>query len=91
VSDQPLVESKGSPSILFRQMAERIEHNEGSSFGGAVVIAPPGSESEPITLLLLDPSQNEVHFWLTLQTKVQAALAVLEEAGRRQNSPFGRR
>lgn len=85
----PLAEEK-KPSASFRQMADRIDHNQDGSFGGAVVIVPPG-DGEPINLLMLDPSQDIVSFWMTLQTKVQATIATLDESARRQNTQFGRR
>lgn len=86
MNETPLVDPAAVGALLFRQMADRIDHNDPASFGGAVVICPPGRDGVPINVLVLDPTQNEAHFWLTLQTKVQAAIAALEEVSRNQNA-----
>ena len=56
-------------------MAERIKHNADSTFGGAVVIVPPGDNAKPIELLMLDAQGDEGQFWATILTRIQMAQA----------------
>lgn len=65
----------------FRRVAEKIEINKDNGFAGAFVIVPP--EGEPQDMLLLDSSASPVIFWSTLKTRVDIALAELDEAERR--------
>lgn len=64
----------------FREMAERIDLNQEQPFGGAVVIVPP--DGDPVTLLLLDESNDSVEaraqFWGTVQARIGMAMKELE-------------
>ena len=75
----------------FTKMAERIAHNTDSTFGGAVVIVPPGqSGGEPIELLMLDAQGDPAQFWSTILTRIQVQMSKLQDAERVAQS-FGRR
>jgi len=66
----------------FRVMAERIEHNDSASFGGAAVIMPPGGQ--PIELLLLDPNADAAQFLATIATRIQVLVKEIENQQRMQ-------
>jgi hypothetical protein len=74
----------------FRKMADRIELNKESGFGGACVIIPPQGAGEPIEILMLDNSADLAQFFSTVATRVQRAV---DEAGNAQQLAmgFGRR
>jgi hypothetical protein len=57
----------------FTKMAERITHNADATFGGAVVIVPPG-DGKPVELLMLDAQGDEGQFWATILTRIQVAI-----------------
>jgi hypothetical protein len=67
----PTGESKAFP---FQVMAGRITHNADATFGGAVVIIPPG-DGKPIELLMLDAQGDEGQFWATILTRIQVAIS----------------
>ena len=67
----------------FRQMADRIDHNKDSAFGGAYVIIPPGQDVPTIEVLVLDRQEDPTQFFKLLMEKVKAALDQIEEAQRR--------
>jgi hypothetical protein len=73
----------------FSGMAELVGHNASRGFGGAFAVIPPG-DGEPVTLLLLDNAQSPAMFWSSLKTKIDMALAEIEES-ERSAGPFGRR
>jgi len=77
-------------SAPFTRMADRIAHNPDATFGGAVVIIPPGTVGEPIELLMLDAAGDEAQFWSTILTRIQM---VIQKIGERERvaSGFGRR
>jgi hypothetical protein len=54
-------------------MATQISHNNDSTFGGAVVIVPPG-DGKPVELLMLDAQGDEGQFWATILTRIQVAI-----------------
>jgi len=64
-------------SLMFRVMAEKIEHNQGSAFGGAIVILPPAQGGDPVAYLSLDEAGDPVLFWSTVRTQVEQALEKL--------------
>ncbi len=74
----------------FHAMADNIDHNGGSNFGGACVIIPPENGGEPIELLILDLKADPAQFWATIKTRIEIKLAELDEL-RRNNQAFGRR
>lgn len=76
---------------MFRKMADRIEANEGFGFGGAFVVAPPAEGGDPVTVLIVDESNQPAQFWAMLQTRCQLALAAIEEKARGQQGLYGRR
>jgi hypothetical protein len=73
----------------FTKMAERVKHNADSTFGGAVVMVPPG-DSKPIELLMLDAGADEGQFWATVLTRIQTAMAETD-AKKRLGSSYGLR
>ena len=73
----------------FTKMAERIKHNVDATFGGAVVIVPPGG-TDPIELLMLDAQGDAGQFWGTIKTRIQLAVDKLDEQ-QRVAQGFGRR
>lgn len=76
-------------SDRFRQMADRIDHNEASGFAGAVLIVPPPGGGDVIEMLVLDPQPDVAQFYSTLATRIQNSLTNLDTANR-QARAFGR-
>ena len=74
----------------FRQMAERIDHNAASSFGGAYVIIPPKGAFTPWEVLVLDTQEDPAQFLMLLQAKISAMMDELR-AKEAQQGGFGRR
>ena len=79
-----------SNSGLFRVMADKIDHNVGSSFGGAAVIVPPLNGGAPLDILILDSTADPAQFWSTVLTRAQIVLKALEDQKALQQG-FGRR
>ena len=75
----------------FRDMAEKIAHNHGSPFGGAVVIVPPDNGGGVISTLILDTSGDAAQFWALLQTKAKYELEQLGNNNRMAQAGFQRR
>ena len=71
MNDETQLPSNSEP---FRKMADRIEHNLESGFGGACVIIPPTGAGEPIEILMLDNSADLAQFFSTVATRVQRAV-----------------
>ena len=67
----------------FRRVADKIDINRANGFAGAFVIVPPVGEPQDMLLLDSQESANPVIFWSTLKTRVDIALAELDEAERR--------
>ena len=76
-------------SVHFRAMADRLDHNVDSAFGGCFVVVPPTDGGDPIETLILDSKQDAAQFWMLLKTKCDIALGELD-AKQRQASTFGR-
>ncbi len=76
------------PSDIFRRMADRIDHNAGSTFGGAVVVLP--ASGDPIEFMLIGEPVDVAQFYSTLVTRVQNSLHALDEQTKSQLA-FGRR
>lgn len=73
-------------SDLLRAMADQIDKNEGSGFGGCFVICPPEGGGKPISVLLLDNANDAAQFWGLIGPKAQIALA---EITQQQKAPPG--
>ena len=72
----------------FTEMAARIAHNEGSKFGGAFVVQPPGGDPAS-TLILTDG--DEAQFWMLLQGLIPLAWRFLRQKEAQAMSIYGRR
>jgi len=77
-------------SSAFTKMAEAIERNKDTMFGGAFVVMPPGAEALSVETLILDSKQDEAQFWNMLMTKCQIMLAEIDQK-QRTAATFGRR
>lgn len=80
-------------SDAFREMAERIDHNEGSPFGGAIVIVTPaqeGLEPEIFETVLLGRMSSPVIFWESLKKITSDSLNRLNEMERRSEAGWPR-
>lgn len=82
ITDTPEPKDHAAP---FRRVADKVETNRDNGFAGAFVIVPP--DGEPQDLLLLDGNASPIIFWSTLKTRVDIALAELEQNERQ--GPFG--
>lgn len=80
--------SDQSPSAKFRAMADRIDKNADSGFGGAICIVPPDG-GETIELLILEATDNPAQFWGIIQARAIMALNKIEQ-DRAMNKAFGR-
>lgn len=70
----------------FANMAERIEHNKESTFGGAFVIVIPGGLVAPLESLILDTQGDPAQFLMLLQAKIAQ---IMEDLKTRERQ-FGR-
>ena len=70
-------ETATSAADKFLDMGRKIAHNATNGFGGAVVAFPPGGE--PIELMMLNNSGDEVLFWGTLKSLVEIRLREIAE------------
>ena len=85
MSDEPA--PPPTDASRFARMAQRLEHNLDSTFGGAFVIVPPEGAGEPMEALILDTTGNPAQFLMLLQAKIAHAL---EEISNRERT-LGRR
>lgn len=65
----------------FRAMADLIEKNEGQSFGGAFVIAAPGT-GEAKDGLVLSKDADPAQFWATIKVICDMSVAEMQSAHR---------
>ena len=72
----------------LRRMADRIDHNADSPFGGVCVIIPPINGGPAVEFLTLDDTMDPVQFWATIATKIKMAHENAE-AERRRLMGFG--
>ena len=72
-----------SNSKPFTDMAARIDHNEGSTFGGACVIVPPKDAGKQIEVLMLDSEGDAAQFWSTISSRITIILEDLREQTQR--------
>ena len=87
----PLIEKQtevGKLAAEFREMADRMEQNGDSAFGGCFVVVD--SQGNMLKTLILDKSQDAGQFWTLLRTKCDMTIAGLDDAMRNQQA-FGRR
>lgn len=75
-------------ALPFRNMSQRIEHNEQGGFGGAFVIVPPDGAA-PMETLILDATSDAAQFFMLLQARITTRLKEIEEAERL--NPYSRR
>ena len=68
-------------------MAIKIDHNVGSTFGGAAVIVAP--DGDKVELLLLDASADPAQFWGTVSSRIEIILENYKDKVRQQRA-FGR-
>lgn len=88
---EPLIPDKSDVKALadrFRAMADKIELNGITEFGGAFVIIPP-APGEAIETFVMDKNQDPAQFFVILKTKAEMALAGLDQI--HQNQGFARR
>ena len=69
-------------SSKFRAMAEAIDHNGMTKFGGAFVVIPPAEAGEPIETLILDTRQAPAQFWILLKSKCEHEIATADDKKR---------
>lgn len=87
MADEPAVTVSGSER--FAAMAERMNLNVGSTFGGSFVIVPPPGGGEPMETLILDAQADPAQFLMWLSTKITTELEKLKD--RERAGGFGRR
>lgn len=87
MTDTP--DEKLFPDAAFTTMAQKIKMNAAQGFAGAFVIYPPGAE--PVSMLFLDEKADAGLFWSSLKSRVEMAIAELDDVERRNQSGFGRR
>lgn len=63
----------------FRKMADRIEKNSEESFGGCIMIFPPGEGVQPVEILKLDTKPDAAVFWGEVRSKADVAVAELTD------------
>ena len=76
-------------SKALRAMADRLDKNADSPFGGLFVIAPPGDGTIQ-EALIFDSTQSSPAFWGLINGKAQQALVELEAAERLKRGFQGR-
>jgi hypothetical protein len=91
MTDQPLIERKETAvSDKFRQMADRIDHNAQSGFGGACVLVLPDQNRRTIEILVLDSTADVGQFLGAVSARIKLVAEELD-AAQKQNQAFGRR
>ncbi|PWU21828.1 MAG: hypothetical protein C5B50_00665 [Verrucomicrobia bacterium] len=63
----------------FTAMAARIGRNLPQDFAGACVIVPPINAGDMVEILVLDPRQDPVLFWSSVETRANIELQKLKE------------
>lgn len=92
--DQPLIERQNSAKTIsarFRAMADLIDRNADTLFGGAAVIVPPNGGGEPIEIFVLDSKGNVGQFWSAIKTRATTAVTDLDNQQQRLHQGFGQR
>lgn len=67
-------------------LSAKVTLNAANGFAGCFALVPPG-ESEPVTLLILDPEASPAVFWSLVSTKAKMALDALADEESR-NGPM---
>jgi len=80
-----------SNAEFFLRVAEEIDRNVASGFGGAFVVVPPKDCGNSIATVILDARQDGMTFWLMLKAKCDAELQVLDAQQRQSQAGFLRR
>src|SRR5204862_6879751 len=63
----------------FRAMADQIERNADSKFGGAYVIIPPGDYAmQPMSVLVLDTKEDPAGFFNLLDWRTKMVLTDID-------------
>ena len=75
----------------FRAMADAIELNGITTFGGAFVVIPPTEGGDALETLVLDSKQDPVMLWMLLKTKCETEITALDQKQRSQGGVYGRR
>jgi hypothetical protein len=89
--NEPLIQRpEQAVSDKFRQMADRIDHNAASGFGGCACIVLPDSNRRTIEILVLDSTADVGQFLGAVSTRIKM-LAEELDAQAKQNQAFGRR
>jgi hypothetical protein len=78
-------------SEFFLKVAEEIDRNVASGFGGAFVVVPPAGAGNPLATVILDARQDGTTFWLMLKSKCDAELQLLAAQERQNQAGFLRR
>ena len=77
-------------ATALRELADRISQNDGASFGGAFLVAPPEGGGDILSTLIIDSRVDPAQFFALLKTKCEMALNELLDQQRNQTA-FGRR
>jgi hypothetical protein len=72
---------------LFRAMADRLERNAATEFGGAFLIIPP-EDGGPLDGAFVTTTPNPVVFWSSVQGQVE--IAVQRLTAPQQSRGYGR-
>lgn len=65
-------------SKVFREMADRIDHNPVAEFAGAAVIVPPPNGGATLEVMILDKIPDAAQFWSAVLTRSKLILDDLE-------------
>jgi hypothetical protein len=76
---------------FFLKVAEEIDRNAASGFGGAFVVVPPKDCGNPLATVILDSRQDGTTFWVMLKAKCEAELQLLDQQQRSNQAGFLRR
>lgn len=89
--NEPLIQRpEQNVSDKFRQMADRIDHNAASGFGGACVLVLPDQNRRTIEILVLDSTADVGQFLGAVSARIKLVAEELD-AQQKQNQAFGRR
>ena len=64
----------------LRLMADKIDLNDATTFGGAFVIIPPPDGGEPLETLILDAKQDPAQFFILLKARIDNAIVLLDQS-----------
>lgn len=78
------------PKQFFLDMAKRLERNDPSEFGGAMLIVPPDGDPVEYFFVTTRPKDEEAFFWAQCKAKLDTTAADRMER-LTSPDPFGRR